>query len=58
MDWQALWLSIKLSCFTVILLIPLAIFAGRELAFRQFKGKSWLEALIMVPLVLPPTVIG
>ncbi|QDE32911.1 molybdate ABC transporter permease subunit [Shewanella polaris] len=58
MDWQALWLSVKLSCFTVILLIPLSIFVGRELAYRQFKGKSWLEALIMVPLVLPPTVIG
>ncbi|WP_392341316.1 molybdate ABC transporter permease subunit [uncultured Shewanella sp.] len=58
MDWQALWLSVKLSCFTVVLLIPLAIIVGRELAYRQFKGKSWLEALIMVPLVLPPTVIG
>ena len=58
MDWQALWLSVKLSCFTVILLIPLAIFVGRELAYCQFKGKSWLDALIMVPLVLPPTVIG
>jgi molybdate transport system permease protein len=58
MDWQALWLSVKLSCFTVILLIPLAIMVGRWLAYRQFKGKSWLEALIMVPLVLPPTVIG
>jgi len=58
MDWQALWLSVKLSCFTVILLIPLAIIVGRWLAYRQFKGKSWLEALIMVPLVLPPTVIG
>ncbi|MBB1438298.1 molybdate ABC transporter permease subunit [Shewanella sp. SG41-4] len=58
MDWQALWLSVKLSCFTVVLLIPLAIIVGRALAYHQFKGKSWLEALIMVPLVLPPTVIG
>tara|TARA_R110001592_G_scaffold4950_2_gene27272 strand:- start:668 stop:1348 length:681 start_codon:yes stop_codon:yes gene_type:complete len=58
MDWQALRLSVKLSCFTVVLLIPLAIIVGRALAYRQFKGKSWLEALIMVPLVLPPTVIG
>lgn len=58
MDWQALLLSIKLSCVTVLVLIPFAIWAGRFLAYRQFRGKSWLEALIMVPLVLPPTVIG
>jgi len=58
MDWQALWLSVKLSSITVLVLIPLSILAGRALAYRQFVGKSWVEALIMVPLVLPPTVIG
>lgn len=58
MDWQALWLSAKLSSITVVVLVPLAILAGRALAYRQFRGKSWVEALIMVPLVLPPTVIG
>lgn len=58
MDWQALGLSIKLSSVTVLLLIPFALLAGRWLAYHQFKGKSWVEALIMVPLVLPPTVVG
>ncbi|WP_261924988.1 molybdate ABC transporter permease subunit [Shewanella sp. NFH-SH190041] len=58
MDWQALWLSVKLSCITVLVLLPLSVFAGRALAYRHFRGKSWVEALIMVPLVLPPTVIG
>ena len=58
MDWEALWLSIKLSSITVLLLIPMSIFVARSLAYGHFKGKSWVEALIMVPLVLPPTVIG
>lgn len=58
MDWEALWLSIKLSTVTVVILVPMAILAGRFLAYRQFRGKSWVEALVMVPLVLPPTVIG
>ncbi|MBB1268798.1 molybdate ABC transporter permease subunit [Shewanella sp. SR44-3] len=58
MDWQAFWLSIKLSSTTVIILIPLAIFAAKFLAYRDFKAKPWLEALVMVPLVLPPTVVG
>ncbi|MCG9698060.1 molybdate ABC transporter permease subunit [Shewanella sp. Isolate11] len=58
MDWLALGLSVKLSLVTVLVLIPFAIWAGRFLAYHQFRGKSWVEALIMVPLVLPPTVIG
>ncbi|NRD71961.1 molybdate ABC transporter permease subunit [Shewanella sp. VB17] len=58
MDWQALLLSVKLSSVTVFILIPFAIIVSRFLAYHQFKGKSWIEALIMVPLVLPPTVIG
>ncbi|MGL4473083.1 MAG: molybdate ABC transporter permease subunit [Shewanella sp.] len=58
MDWTALWLSVKLAAVTVLILVPLAIAAGRLLAYRHFNGKSAVEALIMVPLVLPPTVIG
>ncbi|MFQ6372280.1 molybdate ABC transporter permease subunit [Shewanella sp. YIC-542] len=58
MDWQSLWLSIKLAAISVLILIPLAVIIARPLAYENFRGKSWLEALIMVPLVLPPTVIG
>lgn len=58
MDWQSLWLSGKLALVTVLILLPLCVFAGRALAYHQFRGKSLIEALIMVPLVLPPTVVG
>ncbi len=58
MDWQALWLSGKLALVSVLILLPLALWLGRTLAYRQWFGKAWLEALIMVPLVLPPTVVG
>ncbi|MCH1919903.1 molybdate ABC transporter permease subunit [Shewanella sp. A3A] len=58
MDWQALWLSGKLAFVSVLILLPLALWLGRTLAYRQWFGKAWLEALIMVPLVLPPTVVG
>ncbi|MCL1076179.1 molybdate ABC transporter permease subunit [Shewanella dokdonensis] len=58
MDWQSLWLSIKLAAISVLILIPLAVIIARPLAYERFRGKSWIEALIMVPLVLPPTVIG
>lgn len=58
MDWPALWLSLQLGGWTVALLIPLALWVGRGLAFRPFKGRSVVEALLAVPLVLPPTVVG
>ncbi|MFN2287283.1 MAG: molybdate ABC transporter permease subunit [Chromatocurvus sp.] len=58
MDWTALWLSLRLAAFTVIILIPLAILCGRLLAYREFRGKGLAEALVALPLVLPPSVLG
>jgi molybdate transport system permease protein len=58
MDWTALWLSLRLAVFTVLLLLPLGILVGRQLAWRDFAGKGVVEALVALPLVLPPTVFG
>lgn len=58
MDWTAVALSLKLGAVTVLLLLPMALFVGRLLAYRSFFGKPVVEALLAVPLVLPPTVIG
>ena len=58
MDWQALTLSVKLSLVTLIFLLPIGIFFGRWLAYRQFFGKSLLQTILALPLVLPPTVLG
>jgi molybdate transport system permease protein len=58
MDWTALWLSLRLAAFTVLLLLPIGIFVGRWLAWRDFAGKGMAEALVALPLVLPPTVLG
>ncbi|WP_421926460.1 molybdate ABC transporter permease subunit [Neoaquamicrobium sediminum] len=58
MDWTALWLSLRLAGWTVLILLPLSILLGRLLAYRRFRGKGLTEALIMLPLVMPPTVFG
>jgi molybdate transport system permease protein len=58
MDWTALWLSLRLAALTVVLLLPIGIAAGRVLAYREFRGKGLVEALVALPLVLPPTVFG
>lgn len=58
MDWQALALSVKLAAATLAVLLPVGLWAGRWLAYTAFRGKAWLEALVVLPLVLPPTVLG
>jgi molybdate transport system permease protein len=58
MDWTAFSLSLQLAAWTVALLLPIAILIARLLAWGRFRFKSVIEALIMLPLVLPPTVLG
>ncbi|WP_149587367.1 molybdate ABC transporter permease subunit [Tabrizicola flagellatus] len=58
MDWTALTLSLELSAWTVAILLPVSVLAGRWLAYGRFRGKGAVEALVMLPLVLPPTVFG
>ncbi len=58
MDWQALNLSLALGGMTVLILMPIALLLGRWLAFARFRGRAAIEALVTLPLVLPPTVIG
>ncbi|HSS66747.1 MAG TPA: molybdate ABC transporter permease subunit [Gammaproteobacteria bacterium] len=58
MDWSALFLSLQLGALTVLFLLPVGVIAGRTLAYRNFPGKGLAEALVALPLVLPPTVVG
>jgi molybdate transport system permease protein len=58
MDWTAFLLSLRLAAWTTVILIPIGIIIGRTLAWRRFAGKGFVEALVAVPLVLPPTVVG
>lgn len=58
MDWSALWLSIRLGILTVAILLPIGVWLGRLLAYRDFRGKEIVEGLVALPLVLPPTVFG
>ncbi len=58
MDWSALRVSLWLGLGTIVLLLPFGVWLGRLLAVREFRGKLIVEALVTVPLVLPPTVLG
>jgi molybdate transport system permease protein len=58
MDWQAARVSLLLAVLTAALLLPPGIAVARWLAFTSWRGKPLAEALLMLPLLLPPTVIG
>jgi molybdate transport system permease protein len=57
-DWTALALSLRLGLVTVALLLPVAFLLARWLAFGRFRGRGFVEALVALPLILPPTVVG
>ena len=58
MDWTAFLLSLRLSAWTTVILFFLGLIVARTLAWRNFRGKALIEAVIALPLVLPPTVLG
>lgn len=58
LEYQALTLSVKVGFYTVIWLLPFALFFAWLLARKQFWGKTLIDSAIHLPLVLPPVVIG
>ncbi len=58
MDWPALQLSFELALATLAVLLPLALLGARFLAYWPSTVRPWVEGLLALPLVLPPTVIG
>jgi molybdate transport system permease protein len=57
-ELQALLLSLKIAGIAVLFSLPFGILCAWVLARCQFIGKSMLDGLIHLPLVLPPVVIG
>ena len=55
---SAFWLSVRVAAWTTVLLVPFGLLVGRWLAGSRWRGRAWLEAALLLPLVLPPTVIG
>ncbi|ADU68477.1 molybdate ABC transporter permease subunit [Pantoea sp. At-9b] len=57
-EWQAVFLSLKVSTVAVLCSLPLGILMAWILARCQFPGKTLLDSVIHLPLVLPPVVVG
>lgn len=53
-----LWLTLKIALLATLLAGVVGIALGWWMSQRRFAGKNFIDALLMLPMVLPPTVLG
>ena len=58
MDWQALFLTLRLASITTVILLLIAVPLGAVLVLGRSRWLPLVQALTALPLVLPPTVLG
>jgi len=57
-DWFPFWLSLRVASIATLLSLAAGLALAYLFANVEFRGKSLLDALVTLPLVLPPTVLG
>ncbi len=57
-EWSALVLSLRVSAWSVALMLPPGVACAWVLARKRFRGKALVDAIVHLPLVLPPVVVG
>lgn len=57
-EWQAVWLSLKVSVIATLASLPFAIALAWLLARKRFPGHGLLSGLVHLPLIMPPVVTG
>ncbi|HEX8812643.1 MAG TPA: molybdate ABC transporter permease subunit [Terracidiphilus sp.] len=58
MDWQAFWLTIRLAVMVAAVLVILGLPLAYWIAYSRCRWKFLAEAVVALPIVLPPTVLG
>ena len=57
-EWEAIGLSLRVALVATFAALPFALLAGHALARWRFPGRNLLNALLHLPLILPPVVTG
>src|SRR5207245_11050585 len=58
MDWQAFWLTIRLAVLVAMILIVIGLPIAYWITYSRWRWKFLVEAVVALPIVLPPTVLG
>ncbi|SER90766.1 molybdate transport system permease protein [Gracilibacillus ureilyticus] len=56
--WSPVKLSLEVASVSILIVLITGLLLGRFMANRRFRGKSVVETVFLLPLVLPPTVVG
>ncbi|MBS4207139.1 molybdate ABC transporter permease subunit [Bacillus sp. FJAT-50079] len=56
--WQPIQLSVEIALISCVIVLVLGLILGRVMSNVTFRGKAIVETIFLLPLVLPPTVIG
>jgi molybdate transport system permease protein len=56
--WSPVKLSLEIASASIVIVIVFGLIMGKVMANKKFKGKAIIETIILLPLVLPPTVVG
>jgi molybdate transport system permease protein len=57
-DWQIVWFTAWVSALSTVLILPFGLAAGLLLARCNWPGKSLVETILSLPLVMPPVATG
>jgi len=58
MDWEAIWLSVRLASLTTLILFVIGLPFAYWVANTRWRFKFMVEAVVSLPMILPPTVLG
>src|SRR5213079_3093667 len=58
MDWQAFWLTLRLAVLVAKILIVIGLPIAYWITYSRWRWKFLVEAVVALPIVLPPTVLG
>jgi len=57
-DWQAMWLTLRLAVIVAAVLAALGLPLAYWITFSRWHAKFLVEAVVALPIILPPTVLG
>ena len=58
LDWSPLWISIKTGIVATVICFFAGIFAARKVMDMKSSVKAFIDGILTLPMVLPPTVAG
>jgi molybdate transport system permease protein len=57
-DWEAMWLTLRLAVIVAAVLVVIGLPLAYWISYSKWRGKFLVEAVVALPIILPPTVLG